>query len=106
MTPAHLRRMRQAGMGIGAHTRSHPHLDRLPPELHAEEVSGSRADLEQILEEPVTDFAYPNPGGGGEALPPARASVEKAGLYGVHVQDLNEQLETVSPPSAAISPSS
>ena len=48
VTPEQLRSMRAAGMGIGAHTRSHPHLDRLPAELHADEVSGSRADLERV----------------------------------------------------------
>lgn len=80
MTPAHLRALAAAGMTVGAHTRSHPHLDLLPAEHHAAEVSGSRRDLEEILGDTIDSFAYPNPGGGGEALPPARASVERAGF--------------------------
>lgn len=80
MTPAHLRRLRQAGMTVGAHTRSHPHLDRLGPSAHAEEVRGAREDLEQILGEPVEWMAYPNPGGGGPVGEGARQAAEAAGF--------------------------
>jgi peptidoglycan/xylan/chitin deacetylase (PgdA/CDA1 family) len=72
--------MHHAGMTIGAHTRTHPHLDRLAPHLHAEEVAGAREDLEALLGAPVRHFAYPNPAGGGPVRGAARAAVERAGF--------------------------
>lgn len=80
LTPAHLCEMRDLGMTIGAHTRSHPHLDRLMAESHIEEVDGSRIDLEEILGKPVDHFAYPNPGGGLQVTRDARDSVRRAGF--------------------------
>jgi peptidoglycan/xylan/chitin deacetylase (PgdA/CDA1 family) len=80
MTPDHLRALRRAGMTVGAHTRSHPHLNELPREHHSGEVHGSREDLEAILGEPVPHFAYPNPGGQRGVDPAARASVAEAGF--------------------------
>lgn len=80
VTADQLRSMHRQGMTIGAHTRSHPHLDLADAALHAEELQGSKRDLEEILGEPVTEFAYPNPGGSGKAGPIARSSVEAAGF--------------------------
>ncbi len=80
LEPGHVRAMHHAGMTIGAHTRTHPHLDRLEPRHHAEEIAGSRADLEALLGAPVHCFAYPNPGGGGPVGAAARAAVERAGF--------------------------
>jgi peptidoglycan/xylan/chitin deacetylase (PgdA/CDA1 family) len=80
LQPGQVRAMHHAGMTIGAHTRSHPHLDRLDPAEHAEEVSGARQDLEALLGAPVRHFAYPNPGGGGPVGAAARAAVERAGF--------------------------
>ena len=80
LDPGQVRAMHHAGMTIGAHTRTHPHLDRLEPSQHAEEVAGAREDLEALLGAPVRHFAYPNPGGGGPVGAVARASVERAGF--------------------------
>ncbi len=80
LSAAELRSMRDAGMLIGAHTRTHPHLGTLDPLHHADEVAGSRHDLEDILGAPVLDFAYPNPGGIGTGDGPPRASVAAAGF--------------------------
>ena len=52
--------LRRAGMQIGAHTRSHPILARLGDDLAADEIKDSKRDLEALLCEPVTLFAYPN----------------------------------------------
>ena len=52
--------MRRAGMQIGAHTRSHPILARLGDDVAADEISDSKRDLEALLSEPVSLFAYPN----------------------------------------------
>jgi peptidoglycan/xylan/chitin deacetylase (PgdA/CDA1 family) len=79
LTPDRLRTMRSAGMAIGAHTRTHPHLDLLDPRWHEEELEVSRGHLEEILGEPVLDFAYPNPGGRRQRLDVARESVRRAG---------------------------
>lgn len=49
-----------AGMTIGAHTRSHPILTRVPASEAWLEIEGSRDDLEAITGAPVRCFAYPN----------------------------------------------
>jgi len=48
------------GMEIGAHTLSHPILERLPLVDAEKEIRGSKEYLEQLLEKKVTTFAYPN----------------------------------------------
>jgi peptidoglycan/xylan/chitin deacetylase (PgdA/CDA1 family) len=55
-----LRRMSQSDLTVGAHSRSHSILSRLDPARAAEEILGSRRDLEAILGREVLDFAYPN----------------------------------------------
>lgn len=45
---------------VGAHTRTHPQLDVLPPGRVAQEVQGSKQDVEQRLGRPCTSFAYPH----------------------------------------------
>ncbi len=52
--------MRRDGAQIGAHTRTHPILARLPAEQALAELRGSRQTLESLLDEPVKVFAYPN----------------------------------------------
>lgn len=47
------------GIGIGAHTRTHPALPDLSAAAQQAEIAGSRADLEEWLGRPVTAFAYP-----------------------------------------------
>ncbi len=80
MTPEHLRALRAAGMLVGAHTRTHPHLNRLDARHHDDEVAGSRSDLEAALGERVAHFAYPNPSSGGAMSDGARAAVAAAGF--------------------------
>ena len=59
MTAAQLRDWQAGGMEIGAHTRSHPHLSQCSyTQLH-DEIAGSKADLEDVLGAPVTQFCYP-----------------------------------------------
>ncbi|MEN9395905.1 MAG: hypothetical protein RLZ81_435 [Pseudomonadota bacterium] len=52
--------MRQAGMGIGAHTVSHPILARLSDDDAREEILASKLMLEELLDERIGLFAYPN----------------------------------------------
>jgi len=60
MTTAQLLRLRDAGMGLGAHTVNHPILARLPASAARQEIAQGRAELEQLLGQPVPLFAYPN----------------------------------------------
>ena len=60
MTDAQVRELRDAGMEIGAHTRTHPILARCAPEDAAAEIAAGRDDLSAILGEPPRFFAYPN----------------------------------------------
>jgi peptidoglycan/xylan/chitin deacetylase (PgdA/CDA1 family) len=52
--------MHRAGMGIGAHTHTHPILSRLDAASARAEILQSKNTLEGLLSAPVTTFAYPN----------------------------------------------
>lgn len=55
-----LREMRDAGMTIGSHTRTHPFLTRVPSGAKTEgELTGSRKDIERELGEAPEFLAYP-----------------------------------------------
>ena len=60
MSSGELRRLRQAGVDIGAHTISHPILASIPDDQARSEIIGGKAALEDILQEEVSLFAYPN----------------------------------------------
>jgi len=58
-TADELRRLADGGVTVGAHSREHPPLAGLPPARLEDEVAGSKARLEEVLERPVDRFAYP-----------------------------------------------
>lgn len=60
LSSGQVRALRRAGMGIGAHTVSHPILTGLDADQVRFEIGHSRRQLESILGEPVELFAYPN----------------------------------------------
>ena len=60
MTTDQVRALHLAGMGIGAHTVSHPILSRIPEAMARREIGDGRDALEAITRTPVTLFAYPN----------------------------------------------
>ena len=60
MTRSQLKALRDAGMQIGAHTLSHPILANLSGPQAEAEIRGSKQELEALLQQPVTLFAYPN----------------------------------------------
>jgi peptidoglycan/xylan/chitin deacetylase (PgdA/CDA1 family) len=45
---------------VGAHSRTHPRLDELAPGRLRDEVQGSKADLEDLRQQPTHSFAYPH----------------------------------------------
>ncbi|WP_434735902.1 polysaccharide deacetylase family protein [Candidatus Accumulibacter meliphilus] len=55
-----VRMMRRAGMGIGAHTVTHPILAKLESDEAQAEILESKQFLESLLQERVGLFAYPN----------------------------------------------
>jgi peptidoglycan/xylan/chitin deacetylase (PgdA/CDA1 family) len=59
MTWAEIRRLRDAGMDIESHTRSHRVLQTLTADQLDDELAGSRADLERALGAAPRTVAYP-----------------------------------------------
>jgi peptidoglycan/xylan/chitin deacetylase (PgdA/CDA1 family) len=78
MTWDHVRDLRQAGMDIGSHTRTHRVLQTLAPRRLAEELRGSREDLERETGERVVALAYPD-GRALAASSPIRLAIAEAG---------------------------
>ena len=60
MTTNQVLALRRAGMGVGAHTVTHPILAKLSDAEVDQEVIDGRNVLERIVEVPVRLFAYPN----------------------------------------------
>ncbi|MGD7037007.1 polysaccharide deacetylase family protein [Methylotuvimicrobium buryatense] len=54
-----IQEMSNAGMEIGSHTCSHPDLSQLPFKQQLDELTRSKQILEDIVQKPVTGFAYP-----------------------------------------------
>jgi peptidoglycan/xylan/chitin deacetylase (PgdA/CDA1 family) len=80
MSPARIRKLHAEGMEIGAHTINHPILATLDDEEARAEIVGGRRRLEEIIEAPVTLFAYPNGKPGRDYGPRDVALVRKAGF--------------------------
>ena len=68
-----------AGMGVGAHTLTHPLLSQLPPEAAWAEIAESRARLQQVIGQPVWALAYPF-GDAASATGREREMAERAGF--------------------------
>lgn len=69
LTSDQVRQMRRGGMIIGAHTCNHPILANLPESEVRREVSQSKLRLEDILQEEIRLFAYPNGKPGADYRP-------------------------------------
>jgi peptidoglycan/xylan/chitin deacetylase (PgdA/CDA1 family) len=59
MTADEVRALRSHGVEIGAHTHSHPDLTTLDHDGALEELRRGKAELEELLGEPVDTLAYP-----------------------------------------------
>ena len=77
MTSEQVRTLRRAGMQIGAHTVSHPILASLRHEQAREEMRDSKDQLESLLREKITLFAYPNGKPGVDYLPDVHPAIVK-----------------------------
>jgi peptidoglycan/xylan/chitin deacetylase (PgdA/CDA1 family) len=75
MDETQVREWMSAGHEIGAHTRTHPKLSRLPSAQAREEISGSKKSLEDRFGVPIRHFCYPY----GDYSPQIRDMVEEAG---------------------------
>jgi peptidoglycan/xylan/chitin deacetylase (PgdA/CDA1 family) len=60
MTSRQVAELHGAGMTVGAHTATHPILQKLPSVDAHQEIASGKAALEQIIGSPVKLFAYPN----------------------------------------------
>lgn len=91
-----LRRLREQGVAVGVHTRTHPLLNRVSGKRLEDEVYGAKQDLETELGTCPPVFAYPAGAAGPEAVRVVRAAGFKIGLTtrpGINVLDLDEPLE-------------
>jgi len=59
MSRDQLRAWHAAGMEVGAHTRTHVRLSRCTDEQQRDEIEGSKVELEECIDAPVTQFCYP-----------------------------------------------
>jgi peptidoglycan/xylan/chitin deacetylase (PgdA/CDA1 family) len=80
MTTQQVRKMREAGMQIGAHTVSHPILASIDIAEARYEMAESKSFLEKLLGEKVPLFAYPNGKPGVDYRPEHVALAEKLGF--------------------------
>lgn len=80
MTSPQVAALRDAGMTIGAHTRTHPILARLDAAAARDEMIGGKRDLENLLQQPVPLFAYPNGRPGTDYQPETVALAREAGF--------------------------
>jgi peptidoglycan/xylan/chitin deacetylase (PgdA/CDA1 family) len=75
MTPDDVRAAAAAGHEVGSHGANHIHLTGATPEQLRQETAGSRATLEDVLQQPVRGFCFPY----GDHDDAAVAAVEAAG---------------------------
>jgi len=103
-----LLRLREAGMTVGGHTRTHRDLIKLSATEAREEIGGCKADLEAVLGDSIGLFAYPGGSFNAEvanlarecgfdaacsALGPARN--DRSTLYWLHRDLLSEGTDSL-----------
>jgi peptidoglycan/xylan/chitin deacetylase (PgdA/CDA1 family) len=75
-----VREMRDGGITIGSHTRSHVSLPRESREAVKEEIEGSKRLLEHEVGEPIRHFAYPD----GQFTPAVVDALDRAGYQSAY----------------------
>jgi peptidoglycan/xylan/chitin deacetylase (PgdA/CDA1 family) len=71
-----IRQLLRGGLGIGAHTVTHPRLNEIGPAEAGREIALSREVLERELGAPILHFAYPY----GRTSPAIQELVERLGF--------------------------
>jgi len=87
LSTAQLRHMYAAGMGLGAHTASHPILSTLPDHAAQRDIADGKRQLESVIQAPVTLFAYPNGKAGRDYGAPHVAMVRSLGFQAAVATD-------------------
>jgi peptidoglycan/xylan/chitin deacetylase (PgdA/CDA1 family) len=90
-----------AGHEIGAHSATHPRLTSLPPVEAEREINRSKGELEEILGESVSSFAYPK----GDRNEQVREMVRDAGFrvaVGVQEALLKGSLDPLDLPRVSV----
>jgi peptidoglycan/xylan/chitin deacetylase (PgdA/CDA1 family) len=82
MRPGEAAELAAAGVEFGAHTASHPHLDRLAAGPAAEEMRLSREAVEAWTGRPCRVFAYPYGHHNAETVEVARREFERSVIVG------------------------
>ncbi len=88
MSDSEVREWLAAGQRLGAHTRTHPWLTRIPTDQAREEIRTSRLALEDRFGVAVTDFCYPY----GDWNPAVREMVRDAGYLTAATTDAGVNL--------------
>ena len=83
------------GVQVGSHTKTHPRLTALSENMLIEELTASKKELEERLDQPVDQFCYPF----GDCDDRVRNEVEKAG-YRYAVVTQRGHVERTSDPYA------
>jgi peptidoglycan/xylan/chitin deacetylase (PgdA/CDA1 family) len=87
LSTAQLRQLQAAGMGLGAHTASHPILSTLPDHAARRDIANGKRQLEDLIQAPVTVFAYPNGKAGRDYGAPHVAMVKELGFQAAVATD-------------------
>jgi peptidoglycan/xylan/chitin deacetylase (PgdA/CDA1 family) len=86
-----LRRLAREGVTLGAHTRNHPLMTRVAPDVMRQEALDSLHDLEREIGAALPVFAYPSGGANAEVVEVLRqAGFQLAFLTGQGINDLNK----------------
>ncbi|PLY40765.1 carbohydrate esterase family protein [Janthinobacterium sp. ROICE36] len=80
LSTAQLRQLQSAGMGLGAHTASHPILSTLSEREAQLDIANGKRQLEDLIQAPVSLFAYPNGKAGRDYGAPHVAMVHSLGF--------------------------
>ncbi|MCW8921773.1 MAG: polysaccharide deacetylase family protein [Sedimenticola sp.] len=80
MTSNQVQLLHECGMEIGGHTVSHPILSCIPDEQAEREIADGKRRLEEIIQDSVKVFAYPNGKPGQDYLPKHVNMVERLGF--------------------------
>jgi colanic acid/amylovoran biosynthesis glycosyltransferase len=92
---AQLRRLAAEGVALGAHSREHPRLDRVPADDAVREIAGSVDDLQQQTGRAPAAFAFPGggvPADASRALAAAGVRLAFTTVRGVNALDRAEWL--------------